>query len=55
MKGDKANVVTNELAARQLGYQQPSEAVGQSFWGIPGELCVLAYKVIGVVQEQKFS
>lgn len=50
----EANVIINELAARRLGYQQPLEAIGQSFWSMPGELAAFEYKVIGVVQDQNF-
>ncbi|WND01659.1 ABC transporter permease [Temperatibacter marinus] len=47
-----SNVIINELLATRLGYKNAQEAVGQSFYGRPGELAAFRYNIIGVVETQ---
>lgn len=48
------NVIVNELAAKQLGFGSPNEAVGQSFYRAPNEGTQRQYTIVGVVEDQNF-
>lgn len=48
------SVIINEMAARRLGYDNPADIIGESFWGMPGEQGAFQYKVIGVIEDQNF-
>jgi putative ABC transport system permease protein len=52
------NVILNELAARQLGFNSPQEAVGESLWGAtPDEedRDNFEYRVVGVVADRNYQ
>jgi len=50
------NVVINELAARRLGFNNPSDAVGRTFRAalVDNELGLVPVTVIGVVRDARF-
>ncbi len=50
-----ANVIVNELAARQLGFGSAQEAVGQTFYDIVESRPERAYTVVGVTPDQNFQ
>jgi putative ABC transport system permease protein len=48
------NVMVNELATRRLGYANPDDAVGNSFYSVPSEGTGFQYNIVGVVEDQNF-
>jgi len=49
----KANVIVNELLVRKLGFDNALDAVGETFWGEPGEETeAYQYNIIGVMEDQ---
>ncbi len=50
----EANVIINELLAKRLGYDNPIDIVGQTIWGMPGELEPFQYNIIGVMEDKNF-
>lgn len=50
-----ANVIINELAARQLGFGTPEEALGQMFYDFAESRPARAYTVVGVTPDQNFQ
>lgn len=50
----EANVIINKLLANRLGFENPNDIVGQTIWGMPGELGAFQYNVIGVMEDKNF-
>ncbi len=50
-----ANVIVNQLAARQLGFGEASEAVGKTFYDFAESREPRAYNIVGVIADQNFQ
>ena len=53
----RANVIVNALMASRLGFDNPADAVGQTFWGAvdeDSEVEAFQYDIIGVMEDQNF-
>lgn len=50
----RANVLINELLARKLGFENAQDAIGKTFWGMPGEKEAFQYDIIGVMADQNY-
>lgn len=53
-----SNVLINELAARQLGFASPQEAIGESIWGdTPDEADRdnFEYRIVGVLENRNYQ
>ncbi|WNC73463.1 FtsX-like permease family protein [Thalassotalea psychrophila] len=48
----RANVIVNVLLTKKLGFTSPEDAVGQTFWGEPGEKEAFQYDIVGVMEDQ---
>lgn len=46
------NVMINELAATQLGFESPEAAIGQIFYEDEGERGITTYTVVGVMEDR---
>ena len=46
------NVLVNELAAKQLGFESPDAAIGQVFYEDEGERGITTYTIIGVMEDR---
>ncbi len=50
-----ANVIVNELAARQLGFGTANEALGETFYDFAESREPRAYTIVGVMPDQNFQ
>jgi putative ABC transport system permease protein len=46
------NVLVNELAAKQLGFESPDAAIGQVFYEDEGERGITTYTIVGVMEDR---
>lgn len=46
------NVLVNEIAAQQLGFESPDAAIGQIFYEDEGERGITTYTIVGVMEDR---
>lgn len=54
-EGGTVNVIINALAAKQLGWTNPADAIGETFFGISGNGSGYTYVIAGVSENAHFQ